>query len=758
MVLALPKNLKTPPMNTMKATKRKVALRYEKYDVSLSANPYLNMKKTLLTLFLLCSLAVSAQELPLLPMPRETVVKKEAGFVLSPQTPIGFDPVLEQQAMYLHDLIRRSTGYDLPLKAGGKKGIVMRIDPDIGKPESYRLNIDSKRVTVTGADAAGAFYGIQTMLQLFPPTIYSHRLQPQTRWTAPAVNISDAPNRPWRGLMLDVARYFYDVDFVKRVIDLMAHYKLNKLQFHLIDDSGWRLEIKRYPLLTEEGAWAGPKENRLGGFYTQEEMKELIAYGQVRGVEIIPEIEFPAHILSAIAAYPWLSCRGERHKVPVQHFISRDLLCVGKESSFEFLQNVLDEVVALFPSPIINIGGDEAVYDRWKDCPRCKAVMEREGIRKADGLQGWLTNRVAKMMREKQRTCMGWEEIIMRGKVDEPVIAVIWHEVNDTLHATRTGHKAVLTPATHLYFDFPEHNTPGEVQAATWMPPISIEKVYSMPLNDYDETSTVLGAQACYWSDQFIHGQKLQEIGVLDEDRSERYAEYLLFPRLVALSEICWLDSGRRSWERFSRSNAYNYRRLDALDVHYRMPEPYVVKQTDNADRSTTFTLSPSMEGGDIVYTTDGSHPTRHSKRYTAPVTVEDKELFHAATINGRRVSLPIYIYPDYSAYASLGEYVAKRRTTSDNVENMAESFDLTGKIRGNGTYTLTAVAQVGAPARFERLEVWKRDQLLAAGKAHDEKFTFVIDSFEAGTPFTLKTVRRSEPNKQEFLLFLKKQ
>lgn len=233
-----------------------------------------------------------------------------------------------------------------------------------------------------GTDKGGVFYGIQTLLQLFPAEIYSSQRQKGVDWTAPAVSVFDAPERPWRGMMLDVARYFFDKEFVKKYIDMMAMYKLNKLQFHLIDDSGWRLEIKKYPRLTEIGAWAGPDTHRLGGYYTQEDIKELIAYGQLRNVEIIPEIEFPAHMLSAVAAYPWLSCTGLQHEVPVQHFISRDLLCVGKESSYQFLSDVLDETVSLFPSHYINIGGDEAVYDRWKECPKCQEVMKREGLTK----------------------------------------------------------------------------------------------------------------------------------------------------------------------------------------------------------------------------------------------------------------------------------------------------------------------------------------------------------------------------------------
>lgn len=717
------------------------------------------MKTLFLALLMLSLPAMAQQELHLIPQPQRVSVKSERAFLITPKTPISCTPELKAQAQYLHDLVQRSTGYDLPIRVGDKKGICLSINTRKGKAEGYRLVANGKGVNIEGEDAAGAFYGIQTLLQLLPPQIYSNRLQPAVRWEVPAVEIEDAPNRPFRGLMFDVARYFYDIDYMKRCVDLMAHYKLNKLQFHLIDDSGWRLEIKKYPRLTEVGAWSGPKENRLGGYYTQEEMRELIAYAAVRGVEIIPEIEFPAHILSAVAAYPHLCCTGEQHEVPTQHFISRDLLCVGRESSMQFLKDVLEEVVALFPSPIINIGGDEAVYTRWESCPHCQTLMKKEGLEKAGDLQGWLTNQVATMMKKHNKTCMGWEEIIMRGKVSEPVVAVIWHEVKDTIMAKETGHKAILAPATHLYFDFPEEKISGEIQAATWLPPISLEKAYSMPINDYSSSSTVLGVMACYWSDQFIHGQKLQELPQLDENRSERYAEYLLFPRLMALSELGWLSESDRSWKRFSTSNDYNYRRLDALDVPYRLPQPHIVKHTDNADHSTTFTLEPTMTDGIVVYTTDGTYPTKHSPHYTKPVTAEDKDLFRAATLYGRRVSLPVILPPDYSAYAQLGEFVGKKRAHYKETVVLSETYDLSGRLRGNGKYTLSIIDSLGSPSTLTKVEVWKRNERIAT-LLTDGKFnpTFEVTNFEAGTPFTLNIERSVQPSLQEMLLFLKKQ
>ena len=334
--------------------------------------------------------ATNANEIEIIPKPVH-VEQTSGNFRLSPKSTIGYDAALQGQAEYLQQVLGQSTGWDLKLKKDARKAtILLTLNPEkVDKPEGYRLDVTPKGISLTGRDAGGIFYGIQTLLQLFPPQVYSDKRQHGVEWIAPAVTIYDAPNRPWRGMMLDVARYFYDKEFVKKYIDMMAMYKLNKLQFHLIDDSGWRLEIKKYPRLTEVGAWAGPDHNRLGGFYTQEDIKELIAYGQVRNVEIIPEIEFPAHILSAVVAYPWLSCTGLQHEVPTQHFISRDLLCVGKESSLQFLRDVLDETVRLFPSSYINIGGDEAVYTRWEECPDCQKVMKREGLKKASELQGY---------------------------------------------------------------------------------------------------------------------------------------------------------------------------------------------------------------------------------------------------------------------------------------------------------------------------------------------------------------------------------
>lgn len=360
------------------------------------------MKKLTLVLSVMLTtsaLQAAARSIDIIPKP-QSIKERDGIYVISEKTTIGFEKGLEGYAGYLSDIIFASTGLDLDTVPFRKADIKLAFDGTLPE-EGYLLDVCSKGISVAGADMAGVFYGIQSLLQLFPVDIYSGTPRRNVEWNVPCVSISDFPERPWRGMMLDVARYFYDVDFVKKYVDMMAMYKLNKLQLHLIDDSGWRVEIRKYPELTSVGAWAGAQTDRLGGYYTQDEIRELVEYAAFRNVEIVPELEFPAHILSAVVAYPWLCCTGEQHSLPEQHFISRDLICAGKESSYEFLENVLDELVGLFPSEYVNIGGDEAVYDRWNECPHCQALMRREGIEDASRLQGYMVDRVTDMLKER---------------------------------------------------------------------------------------------------------------------------------------------------------------------------------------------------------------------------------------------------------------------------------------------------------------------------------------------------------------------
>ena len=692
----------------------------------------------------------------------------EEQFVLKSGMTIACEEGLKEQAEYLSQMLRQATGWEIKVRPDSRKGnIVLVLDTVANKhSEGYSLSVDKKSIRISGADEAGVFYGLQTLLQLLPEEVYRNRLAGQIKWVVPGVQIVDHPERPWRGMMLDVARYFYDKEFVKKFIDMMAMYKLNKLQFHLIDDSGWRLEIKKYLRLTEVGAWAGPDSRRLGGYYTQDDIREILEYARLRQVEVIPEIEFPAHMLSAVVAYPWLGCTGKQHEVPDQHFISRDLLCVGKESSYQFLKDVLDETVALFPSQYINIGGDEAVYTNWEQCPRCQEVMKREGLSKASELQGYLTNVVADMMKKKNRTVIGWEEIIQRGKLNEQVVALMWHNVGDTIQATRTGHKAILTPATHLYFDFPESRTPGEVKAATWMPPISLEKCYGMEVNDYSPSSTVMGVQGCFWSDQFIHGTVLQEITPLNENRSEQYAEYLIFPRMLALAELAWLPKAERKYADFAERMTLQYAKLDAKGCNYRVPEPKILSMTQEGD-SLCFTLAPTVAGAPIRYTTDGSYPTIHSAVYNGPLRVKNKSDFHAMTVvNDRHYSLPIYFAPDYSAYKQYGEFTTEWKPLQVQTSPSKWRFECTGKISGNGEYEIAFIQTSGQNVlKLGNLSLLKRDEKLAEISINRSSQcgnpilgSLKVDAFEAGTPFYIEVEANGiNGNDTRGLVFIRK-
>ena len=692
----------------------------------------------------------------------------EEQFVLKSGMTIACEEGLKEQAEYLSQMLRQATGWEIKVRPNSRKGnIVLALDTVANKhSEGYSLSVNKKSIRISGADEAGVFYGLQTLLQLLPEEVYRNRLAGQIKWVVPGVQIVDYPERPWRGMMLDVARYFYDKEFVKKFIDMMAMYKLNKLQFHLIDDSGWRLEIKKYPRLTEVGAWAGPDSRRLGGYYTQDDIREILEYARLRQVEVIPEIEFPAHMLSAVVAYPWLGCTGKQHEVPDQHFISRDLLCVGKESSYQFLKDVLDETVALFPSQYINIGGDEAVYTNWEQCPRCQEVMKREGLSKASELQGYLTNVVADMMKKKNRTVIGWEEIIQRGKLNEQVVALMWHNVGDTIQATRTGHKAILTPATHLYFDFPESRTPGEVKAATWMPPISLEKCYGMEVNDYSPSSTVMGVQGCFWSDQFIHGTVLQEITPLNENRSEQYAEYLIFPRMLALAELAWLPKAERKYADFAERMTLQYAKLDAKGCNYRVPEPKILSMTQEGD-SLCFTLAPTVAGAPIRYTTDGSYPTIHSAVYNGPLRVRNKSDFHAMTVvNDRHYSLPIYFAPDYSAYKQYGEFTTEWKPLQVQTSPSKWRFECTGKISGNGEYEIAFIQTGGQNVlKLGNLSLLKRDEKLAEILINRSSQcgnpilgSLKVDAFEAGTPFYIEVEANGiNGNDTRGLVFIRK-
>lgn len=607
------------------------------------------IKKTamLATIGLLLSMPPAlATDINIIPQPLKTEVAA-GSFTLNAKTRILCSPALQQEACYLQQALHQSTLLPLNIGQGkpAKNTISLSVDTvAVGHAEGYVLKVSTDRIEILARQPQGAFYAIQSLLQLMPHEVYAATPQTGVSWTVPSVSIEDEPTWSWRGLMLDVSRYFHDAEFLRKYIDMMATYKLNVLQLHLVDDAGWRLEIKKYPLLTEIGAWAGDDVHRLGGFYTQDEMRQLVAYAQVRGVTIVPEIEFPAHLLSAIAAYPWLSCKGGENKVQTQGYISDQIMCAGNEDCFKFLEDVFSEVCDIFPSRYVNIGGDEAVYTEWKACPKCQQLKDRLGLKDESELQGYVTNRAIDILKKHGRTVTGWNEIAERGPLNAPVVANCWHEPEKAAELIAQGHFAVLSPVKNYYFDMPESLTPGEVQAATWSTPISLADAYALRPELYGKPSQLLGVQGCLWSDQFIVGEKLQEIDALDENRSERYIEYLSFPRALALAEAGWTAPALRSYDSFCQRLACSFDIITMKGCHYRVPEP-IITTSPTADGKTLVTLSSPVRGARLRYRTDGHRPTPHSSIYTAPIVVDNPNQLQAVTeVSLRHYSLPATI------------------------------------------------------------------------------------------------------------------
>lgn len=415
---------------------------------------------------------------------------------------------------------------------------LLLIRTDAGEPESYRLTVAPRRITIEGTDAAGIFYGLQSLVQLIE----------QNPERIPSLTVEDAPRFPYRGMMLDVSRHFRDKNFVKRQLDLMARYKLNRFHWHLTDGAGWRIEIKSHPELTEIAAWrpyedwAGwnfggkrycHRDDSLarGGFYTQDEIREVVEYARLRHITVIPEIEMPGHSEEVLAVYPQLACSGKP-------YVDSDL-CIGNEETFAFLEDVLTEVMALFPSQYIHVGGDEATKHSWKTCPKCQNRMRREGLKNVDELQSYLIHRIEGFLNANGRSLLGWDEILEGGLAPNATV-MSWRGTEGGIAAARAGHHAVMTPSNYCYLDFCQDDPTREPPAAAAF--LTLETAYSYdPVPDSlaaDVKPMILGVQGNLWCEHIP---------------TDEHAEHMLWPRMLAVAEVAWSDPGRKNYEDFYR-------------------------------------------------------------------------------------------------------------------------------------------------------------------------------------------------------------
>jgi hexosaminidase len=510
----------------------------------------------------------------LLPMPQK-FERRDGVFELGPETRIRVDSTARDTGQYLAERLRRSTGFPLNVsttsKAQVNRGEILLTTKGAAasQAEAYEVNVVPDSVVIWAADPAGLFYGVQTFLQLFTPDVFSAQPVRTKDWQVPCVRVQDQPRFAWRGFMLDVSRHFFNKEEIKKVLDVMAMHKLNTFHWHLTDDQGWRIQIKKYPALTEVGAWRknvgfglDPKsttaygaDGRYGGFYTRADIREVVAYARSRHITIVPEIEMPGHASAALAAYPQYSCTGGPYNTDMAGGIFAGVYCAGKDETFEFLQNVLSEVIDLFPGKYIHIGGDEVPKDNWKKCPLCQARMKSEGLKTEHELQSYFVRRIEKFLNSRGRNLIGWSEIREGGLAQN---AAIMDWIGGAVEAAGSGHDVVMTPTKYCYFDYYQStNQTKEPKAIGGYLPLGqvyrLEPVPAELAASYQ--SHIIGAQANLWT-EYVPNLK--------------HAEYMAFPRLCALAEVAWSPSGPRNYDDFMRRLPIQCQRLDQLGINYR--------------------------------------------------------------------------------------------------------------------------------------------------------------------------------------------
>ncbi|MCM4151144.1 beta-N-acetylhexosaminidase [Arenibacter sp. N53] len=528
----------------------------------------------------------------------------------------------------LQDKFTVAAGWNMEVVSAvpNKNYVQLLLDSSL-KDEEYTLTVTENYVNVTANGYSGFLYGLETIRQLLPVAIESKEVVNKVDWDVPNVEIKDSPRFKWRGYMLDVARHFFDKDYVLATIDQLALLKMNTLHLHLVDDQGWRIEIKKYPKLTEVGGFRVDQEDMpwnarptpdlgtettYGGFYTQEDIKEIVAYAGSRGVTVVPEIEMPAHVMSAIAAYPELSCFQKPIMVPSGGvWPITEIYCAGKDSTFEFLENVLLEVMELFPSQYIHVGGDEATKTNWKICTDCQKRVTNEGLANVEELQSYFIQRMERFLSSKGRILLGWDEILEGGLASGATV-MSWRGVKGGMEASEAGHDVVMSPNSHCYFDY--YQGDQDVEPLAWGGNLPLSKVYQFdPVVDemtVEQASHVLGGQANLWTEYIP---------------TNAQAEYMTYPRLAALAESVWSSKANRNWDDFSNRVGSLFERYGIMGINYAKSAYQVSTETsvDPESAAISMELKSEFPDSDIRFTLDGSDITSASEKYTDPIDIK---------------------------------------------------------------------------------------------------------------------------------------
>jgi len=589
-----------------------------------------------------CSKSHLKPEINVIPLPNHYYFHKQGSFVLDRNSRILVDDNSStlKTANFLAAFLNEH-GFDLPVENVGKvdgveNDIILRIFDDKKdiRPEGYKLKVNSGNISIVSGDDAGLFYGVQTLMQLLPDSLLSSKMK---EVEIPGWIVNDSPRFHYRGMHLDVGRHFFPVKFIKQYLDMMAMYKFNTFHWHLTEDQGWRIEIKKYPKLTEIGAyrdstlvgkysdkphkWDG---KRYGGYYTQEQIRDIVQYAADRHITIIPEIEMPGHSLAALAAYPELACTPGPFRPATLWGVFPDIYC-PKEETFKFLEDVLTEVMELFPGKYIHIGGDEAPKVRWKESNLCKKIIKEQGLKNEEELQSYFVERIEKFLNAHGRKLIGWDEIL-EGGLSPDATVMSWRGTEGGIAAAEQRHEAIMTPGSHCYFD--------HYQADPQFQPLAIggfttlKKVYSYEPVPAEltpaEAKHILGAQGNVWTEYIPDGKKV---------------EYMALPRMAALAEVDWTGAENKDWHDFQRRINNHFKRYESLGYNYCKGSYKVdIITVPGTDANTVkVTLESEIYKPEIRYTLNGDIPGTSSPVYKKPFTAKKGDVIKAAVfVNGK--------------------------------------------------------------------------------------------------------------------------
>ncbi len=584
-------------------------------------------------LLLSCGREVKEANYNVIPRPAQVLIGQGEGFRLADGTKVLYpegNEKMKRNAEFLAEYVKEQTGTALDAEAGtGGKGILLRVQPNGEEPEGYSLKVDKENVLITGASEAGVFYGIQTLRKAIA--------QAQGRdIVLPEVEINDAPRFGYRGTMLDVSRHFFPVDSVKRFIDMLALHNINRFHWHLTDDQGWRIEIKKHPLLTEQGSKRketviGYNSGRYdgipyGGFYTQEEAKEIVRYAAERYITIVPEIDMPGHMMGALHVYPELGCTGGPYDVWTKWGVSDDVLCAGNDATLKFIEEVLGEIMEIFPSEYIHVGGDECPKVRWKTCPKCQARIKALGIKGDAGhtaeeyLQSFIISHAEKFLNAHGRQIIGWDETLEGGLAPNATV-MSWRGEEGAIEAARQKHKAIMTPTSYLYFDYYQtddiKNEPLAIGGY-----VPLERVYSFnPLPGVltpEEQKYIIGVQANLWTEYIA---------------TYSYVEYMLMPRMAALSELQW-SAAEKDYDYFLERLPQLVQVYDVKHYNYaRHIFDITVRMLPDSEEEVLKVALSTPDNAPIYYTLDGTEPTEASALYTDTLRLKDACTLKAVSI-----------------------------------------------------------------------------------------------------------------------------